>query len=286
MKASASRREQMLDTQIRDDRWQFTGPDGNSQLTAPLAPYLMQNYRNVDPGYGFSNIPWLSPLRAWRAWQENPKLYTKREADLVTESNYAVDNSEHVAETVQSAYLQGDAQLFRNRLRVLGGVRFEQTHDTGEGGLNDADAVWQRNPDGSYVRNAAGARVRKPEAGAAGSYQEFLLTRKFRAVHTQRDYDGYYPSLHLTFNATENAIVRAAYAHTYGRPNFSDIIPRTVATAADLDDDDPTPATGRGTLTMRNPTLKPWTADNFDLSAEYYTENGGLVSGGIFLKEL
>jgi outer membrane receptor protein involved in Fe transport len=30
----------------------------------------------------------------------------------------------------------------------------------------------------------------------------------------------------------------------------------------------------------------PWTADNFDLSAEYYTDNGGLITAGIFLKEL
>ena len=39
-------------------------------------------------------------------------------------------------------------------------------------------------------------------------------------------------------------------------------------------------------LTIRNPNLKPWTAHNFDLSAEYYTDNGGVISGGVFLKDI
>ncbi|MGH7945713.1 MAG: TonB-dependent receptor domain-containing protein [Opitutaceae bacterium] len=79
---------------------------------------------------------------------------------------------------------------------------------------------------------------------------------------------------------------RAAYAKTYGRPNFNNIIPRTTITPADLDEDDPIPATGRGRLDVRNASLKPWTADNYDLSAEYYTPQGGLLSAGVFVKDI
>lgn len=287
IQVGGSRREQMLDRVQRDDRWQFTGPDGQSQFTAPLDSYTMQVYRNVDPDYGFSNIPWMSPSRAFEAYQQNPLLYTKRTVELVNESNFAVDNSEYIEETVHAAYIQADARLFNNRLRVLGGVRFEHTHDQGQGGVNNTDAVWQRNPDGSYVRNAKGQRVRKPEAGTVNSYEQFLLTRAYRAAHSDRKYDGYYPSLHLTYNVTENLLARAAYAKTYGRPNFADVIPRTVATPEDLDEDDePDPTRGFGTLTIRNPALAPWTADNFDLSVEYYTPHGGLLSAGVFLKEI
>jgi iron complex outermembrane receptor protein len=287
IQVGVSQRDQMLDTSNSTEAWTFMGPDGVSGATASVAPYTMQVYKNVDPGYGFTNIPWMSPTGAWRAFQQNPLLYQKTEAQRVTEGNTSVDNSERIDETVQSAYIQADTNLFNNRLRLLGGVRFEHTEDRGQGGINDADAVWQRNADGSYVRNAAGARVRKVEAGAASSYAEFLLTRKRRASFSKKIYSGYYPSLHATFNATENFILRAAYAKTYGRPNFSDIIPRAVATPFDLDDDDPTPPlTGRGTLTIRNPSLKPWTADNFDLSAEYYTDSGGLLSAGVFRKDL
>ena len=286
LQVGVSQRDQMLDTENSNEAWTFMGPDGVSP-TAPMAPYTMQVYRNVDPGYGFPSIPWISPSRAWNAFLANPLLYQKTEAQRVTEGNSMIDSSERIDETVKAAYVQADTNLFRNRLRLLGGVRFEQTRDLGQGGVNDADAVWQRDAAGNYLRNAAGARIRKPEAGAAGSYAQFLLTRKRRASFSKRIYSGYYPSLHLTYNATENFVVRAAYAKTYGRPNFSDIIPRAVATPLDLDDDDPTPPlTGRGTLTIRNPALKPWTADNFDLSAEYYTSNGGLVSAGVFRKDL
>jgi iron complex outermembrane recepter protein len=286
LQAGVSERQQMIDTNASTEAWTFMGPDGVSGTTASVAPYTMQVYKNVDPGYGFYNIPWMSPSRAWEAYLANPLLYQKTEAQRVTEGNTSIDNSERIDETVQAAYLQADTNLFHNRLRVLGGVRFEHTDDQGQGGINDADAVWQRDASGAYVRNAAGARIRRPEAGAAGSYQEFLLIRKRRASYSHKVYQGYYPSLHLTFNATENVIFRAAYAKTYGRPNFSDVIPRAVANQADLDEDDPTPPAGRGTLTIRNPALKPWTADNFDLSAEYYTANGGLLSAGVFRKDL
>lgn len=285
LQVGVSQRDQILDTNSRTEAWTFMGPDGVSP-TASMAPYTMQVYKNVDPGYGFPTIPWISPTGAWRAFQANPLLYQKTEAQRVTEGNTSIDNSERIDETVRAAYIQADTNLFNNRLRVLGGVRFEHTEDLGQGGINNADAVFQRDASGAYIRNAAGARVRKVEAGAAGSYAEFLLTRKRRASFSKKIYSGYYPSLHLTFNATGNFIFRAAYAKTYGRPNFSDIIPRAVINQFDLDEDDPTPPAGRGTFTIRNPALKPWTADNFDLSAEYYSDNGGLLSAGVFRKDL
>ena len=286
LQVGASRRDQKLDTNMTSETWTFQGPDGRSGTTASLDPYIMRVYRNVDSFYGFRNVQWMSPSRAWEAYVDNPLLYGKTEAQRVTEANYAVDNSERLDESVQAGYVQTEVQLFHNRLRALGGVRFERTINDGQGGLTDNDAVWQRNPDGSFVRNAAGQRIRKPEAGAANSYAQFLLTRQRRAVFSHRTYEGLYPSLHLTFNVSENFLTRFGYASTFGRPDFTDIIPRTVATGADLDDDDPDPTTGRGTLTVRNPALKPWTADNYDLSAEYYTANGGLLSAGLFRKDI
>jgi len=279
----------MLDTNLQNETWTFTGPDGVSGATAPIEPYLMQNYKNVETGYGFPSINWMSPSRAFRAYQLNPLLYQQTEAQVVSNRNSHIDNNENIKEKVQAVYVQADTRLFSSRLRILGGVRFEKTVDKGIGGLVDTERVWQRNPDGSFVRNAAGQRVRKPEAGAANSLAESLLVREYRASFTKKDYDGYYPSLHFTFNAAENFLLRAAWAQTYGRPNYSDIIPRTVAnsSATDPDEDDELqPNQFRGTLNIRNPALMPWSADNFDLSAEYYTDNGGLITAGVFLKEL
>ena len=289
LQAGVLEKRVMLDTNLQNETWTFMGPNGASAATAPIEPYLMQRYKNVDTGYGLPSINWMSPSRAYRAFQLNPLLYQQTDAQKASDRNSHIDNNENIQEKVQAAYLQADTRLFHNRLRVLGGVRFEKTTDDGIGGLVDSDLVWQRNPDGSYVRNAAGQHVRKPEAGAASSLAESLLTRRYRAFFTHRAYDGTYPSVHLTYNATENILVRAAWARTYGRPNFTDIIPRTVASTSATDpdeDDDLQPGQFRGTLTVRNPALLPWTADNFDLSAEYYTDNGGLITAGLFLKEI
>jgi outer membrane receptor protein involved in Fe transport len=42
----------------------------------------------------------------------------------------------------------------------------------------------------------------------------------------------------------------------------------------------------KGTVTVRNVGLRPWTADNYDISLEYYTKHGGLFSAGVFRKEI
>jgi TonB-dependent receptor len=190
-------------------------------------------------------------------------------------------------ETVTAGYVQAEARLFKNRLSIVTGVRFEKTKDEGEGPLFDPAAVFVRNANGSFARDAAGARIRKPDAGAVGSMEELRLTRQERAYHAARSYDGYYPSLHFTFDATEQFLLRAAYAKTYGRPDLIDIVPNATFAESDLNEQDQNnPAIVRGTITVRNTALKPWTADNYDLSFEYYTEGGGMFSAGVFLKEI
>ncbi len=42
----------------------------------------------------------------------------------------------------------------------------------------------------------------------------------------------------------------------------------------------------RGTIDVRNSGLRPWTADNYDLSLEYYTAQGGMFTAGVFTKEI
>src|SRR5690606_1691772 len=127
--------------------WTFMGPDGASTTTAPIEPYLMQRYKNVETGYGFPSINWMSPSRAYRAFQQNPLLYQQTEAQMVSDRNSHIDNNENIKEKVQSAYIQSDTRLCNRRLRVLGGVFFEKTIAHGIGGLVDLARVLQRNPD-------------------------------------------------------------------------------------------------------------------------------------------
>jgi iron complex outermembrane receptor protein len=274
-------RAQDRDRRSYNRAFTYTPPGGN---LSP-APFVGQVYKNRPNYFGFDNIPWLSNNRAVDAWRQNPALFTQTPAQLVAQEQSRIVGSENILETVTGLYAQTEARLFRNRLTVLTGVRYEKTHDKGVGPLNDPGAVWVRDPDGTFAHTATGARIRKPEAGAAGSMQELLLTRKERANAANRAYDGYYPSVHLTFNATEKFLLRAAYAQTYGRPDFANIVPNATITENDIEfSADPNAIPGD--ISVRNTGLKPWTAQNYDLSAEYYTESGGLITGGLFRKDI
>lgn len=275
-------REQTHDVRRNNTTWNYNPPGGDFTP----ARYATTTYVNRDDGYGFQNMPWISPAKVWTAFQENPALFTKTAAQLVSEESNRIQGSEWLNEAVTATYLQGEAGLWQNRLRILTGLRFESTTAKGLGPWYDPAAVWQRDPDGSFSRNPNGTRIRKPEAGASGSMQELLLIRAERKSRGERTYDGYYPSLHLTYQARENLLVRAAYAQTYGRPDFSNIVPNSTVDEVDLDADTADPTLVRGRINIRNTGLKPWTGHNYDLSVEYYTEQGGLLSAGAFRKEI
>ncbi|HEY0968367.1 MAG TPA: TonB-dependent receptor [Opitutaceae bacterium] len=283
VQVGALQRNHTRDIRRRNENWTYNGISGDR---SPV-PYLSQVYTDEDNYYGFKGFPLISPILAWEAFQANPALFTKTAAQLVSEESFRRVNSEYFDETVNAYYVQAEASLFNYRLKVLTGVRYEETTTEGQGVLIDSAAVWQRNADGSFVRNQAGQRVRRPEAGATNSMEQLNLTHMERGYRATRSYDGYYPSMHLNFDVTESFIVRAAYARTYGRPNLTDVIPTATVDEADLDGDEiGDPSIIQGNITVRNTGLKPWTADNYDLSLEYYGEDGGLYSVGVFMKEL
>lgn len=115
---------------------------------------------------------------------------------------------------------------------------------------------------------------------------ELLVTRAERGFKADRIYDGLYPSVHTTLNVRENLLARVAYAKTYGRPDFTNIVPNSTIDEFDVEGNAIDPTLIRGRITIRNTGLKPWSADNYDLSLEYYTDQGGLFSAGVFYKEI
>lgn len=273
-----ARRDQERDIRRYNINWTYNGLNGD---TSP-APFRSPVANNKDNYYGFTEFPHVSPIQAWRAYEANPALFSKTLAQQVAEETFRITNSLAFQERVSALYLQGDASLFKSRFRILTGVRYEKTEVSGVGPLVDPAAVWVRNADGSFARNAAGARIRKTEAGATNSLEQLALTHKERAAYNEKTYDGFYPSVHLTYNFSENLLARAAYAKTYGRPNLSEIIPNTTVDEFDIDD----PNAIQGNITVTNPGLKPWSADNYDLSLEYYTNKGGLFTVGVFQKNI
>ncbi|PLK22396.1 TonB-dependent receptor [Porphyrobacter sp. TH134] len=90
-------------------------------------------------------------------------------------------------------------------------------------------------------------------------------------------FDSFLPSVHLRWNAGPDLVVRAAWANTIGRANFGDVTARETLNIV---------AGAIPTLSRGNPSLQPREAMGLDLSAEYYTGNGGLLSLGVFYKDI
>ncbi|MDO8540304.1 MAG: TonB-dependent receptor [Opitutaceae bacterium] len=276
-------RIQKRDSRIPSVAYTYNGSNGSRSAK----PYQYQTYVNQDSGFGARNIPFLNVGRASRAFKADSSLFAQTPAQVVSGRTSGITTSEYIREAVTAGYAQAEMQLFSNRLRLLTGVRYETTTGEGEGPLNDPGAAFVRNANGTFTRNAAGQRIRKPEAGAVNSIEELLLTRTQRGNRAKGTYDGYFPSLHVTYHVTDNFQARAAYAKTYGRPNFNEIIPNVVINERDLDESQlADPSVIPGFITLRNPRLKPWTADNFDVSLEYYTAQGGVFTAGVFVKDI
>ncbi|PIB35294.1 hypothetical protein BFP72_07725 [Reichenbachiella sp. 5M10] len=82
------------------------------------------------------------------------------------------------------------------------------------------------------------------------------------------------PMLHIKYSPQENLNIRAAYTRTFARPNFSDLNPGEVR-------NDQT-----RTITKGNVDLNPTYSNNLDLMAEYFFQDVGLLSGGVFYKQI
>ncbi|MSU72732.1 MAG: TonB-dependent receptor [Opitutus sp.] len=283
IQTGALRTKQWMNGRRWSPTYTYNGLDGLASTLESPAPYLSTVFNTKGSPFGYKNVPWVSPLNVWDAWKGNPNLFSQTTAQAVAAETSRIANSLYVDETVSALYLQAEAKLLQNRLNVLGGVRHERTVDDGAGPLFDPNAVYVRNANGTLARTSAGALIRKPEAGAVGSMEELRLTRQERGARGHSVFADFFPSLHLTYNITDNFLARAAYAFTYGRPNFGDIIASTtIQENTDFTNPDALP----GSITVTNPDLKPWTASNYDLSLEYYTPQGGLFSAGVFQKDI
>ncbi len=282
-------REESRDNRRLTNDYTHLGPDGLANTADENARlYLDTSYFGIDPYWNSTPIQWISPYLLGAEFAAHPEYYrlgTGTSQTGVQAKAAEIANSERIVERVSAGFIQLDGRFLNNKLRVITGVRYEKTNDKGDGQLSNPDAIWQRNSDGTYVDGSSTTagiqRVRRTDAGTAGSLQELALTNIERGYHANRTYDSYNPSAHLTYNITDQFLVRFAYAKTFGRPDYANIIPATT-----INEDDNDPINTPGSITIRNTALRPWTANNWDLSAEYYFKKGGLVSGGVFIKDL
>ena len=90
-------------------------------------------------------------------------------------------------------------------------------------------------------------------------------------------YGNLFPSAQAKYEIDKSTYLRAAFSSTIARPTFQQVNPSVSVDAS-------TP--GDYLITAGNPNLKANTANSYDLSLEKYLDNAGILSVGIFDKEL
>lgn len=121
-----------------------------------------------------------------------------------------------------------------------------------------------------------GVRGEQTEIEATGAVNRSGV---FSTTTRDGDYRKYFPSAHLRYDATKNLVLRASYSTTMARPGIADIIPTTTITG-------PTGAAGVGVVQQNNANLGPQMSKNYDLMAEYYFNPVGVLSAGIYRKNV
>lgn len=256
--------------------WTFVGPD----RVANTADDTVSRYDLIDDsGYNREAAAFKQPLINWPSSSKLYQLY-RAHPEYFTESSTAritsmANGSRKITETVSAAFLRLDLKLLENRLHLVGGGRLERTDDDGYGVLNDIRATYQQDANGNLIRDAAGRPIRV----STDAVQIARLQYTDRGAHVKRHYQNFCPSFNASYTFRENLVARVAYAKTIGRPTFGRIIPGVTVS-------DPGATTGTPTISLNNTGLKPWTGDNYDLSVERYFEPGGVLSFGVFQKDI
>lgn len=100
-------------------------------------------------------------------------------------------------------------------------------------------------------------------------------------VTAKHSYDDWLPAINLNYEVTNDIVVRAAFAKVIARPQLQNLTPGTTSFASGLSSNGSAPS-----VTVGNPYLNPFRADNYDLSFEYYMGDSGLVAVALFYKDL
>ena len=117
-----------------------------------------------------------------------------------------------------------------------------------------------------------GARVEKTELELSGyGVTEDDVIVEFNNSHSYTDV---FPSTHFRWDINDDVIFRASYAETLSRPDFYDLAP---SAEIDLDDQE---------ITVGNPNLRPHYSKNYDMSIDWYSDQYGIFSVGLFYKDI
>jgi TonB-dependent receptor len=124
----------------------------------------------------------------------------------------------------------------------------------------------------------AGMRIENTDINYSG--KKLILNNKGKVsdlVDTNEESNNYtnvLPSLLLKYSFSKNTILKASVTNTLARPKYIDLVPRVEINEK------------KSKVEIGNPDLTPTTSVNLDLMGEHYFNTVGLVSAGIFYKDI
>jgi TonB-dependent receptor len=277
----------------------YVGQDGianNADDSFTRTPFSLLNVAMLSfpEPRGLQQVQVPSGRRAWQLYETNPKWFNTQ-TNLRTDLRTELTSPQKITERLDTLFVMADFAFFKNRLRVVTGVRYERTTDDGRAVLQDNNAKFRHDAAGNLILDAAkkpiliypvaSINTTTPEGLANGLAEDALVYQKLGA-RLQKQYAGYYPSLNATYHLTENVQARLGLAQAVGRPDFGNILGVTNVNQIDFDPASSATGSALGTITTKNPALKPWTANSGDIRLEYYPANGAVLSAGFYRKQI
>ena len=251
--------------------------------------------------WGFPQVQYPSNYDYWELYNAHPDYFTR---DPNAAYRNAVGRSKNAAEVISSTYLRVDFALFGGRLKLVGGVRGEQTNVTAQGFLSDPTGNYRRDASGNVIpqRDASGAiiytgtgvnripapsliqptTIPNPAGGTALSNALAIskLTYIDRGQHTKKEYLRYFPSLNVSYNVAENLIARGSVYQSVGRPGFDQY-----AGGLTLPDTELPANPNSNRISVNNAGIKAWSANTTKLRFEYYFGRVGQLSIGAYRRD-
>jgi len=151
---------------------------------------------------------------------------------------------------------------FNDRLKILGGVRYEDT---------DVDMRANQFTEAEFPDDANLSELCDGGFSEEGCVSTALGNTSF---------DNWLPNFQMRYEIRENLIARFAFTETIGRPDFEDASP--IQTFEWEIDDGVLEAESE----LKNPGLQPFASKNFDITLEYFMDNGMVFAISGFIKEI
>lgn len=270
LKAGLDLRESTRDMRGSSVTYNYVGPTGKGGTADIL---LNRDLLARSEPFGFGHIQWMDPVAAMNLYQAHPNYFT---TDDNASYRNAVSFSKRVQEVISAGYFRMDASFFRRRLKLIAGVRAEQTNIKAQGPLNDPTLNYQRGADGKVLKDANGKPLLiVPTSDKLGVSKLTYIERGERA---NKEYLRWFPSINGSFAFSDNLIARASVYKSVGRPDYNQyaggiILPDTEA---------PT----MSPIQVANVAIKAWSARTERVRLEYYFGKVGEMSIGAFRRDV